>query len=160
MTTYANYGWVVLLPALALWRVVNKRANPKGKAKKNVSVLVMVIAAAAGVGLAYTVLGEWLGALIGWMGSSLENVTHSPEARIGVAVALVVLAVGTAVLDIAFDRNADRPAQYAALFMPTLLLLVIGGSMGKSGGDAVHASYGKLASIVHQIGGQSVKGHK
>ena len=142
-------GFAVMLPALALLWVANKKANPRGKGQTAVNVIKMILAAAAGCGMVYTFLGSWLAAAIGWVSSM------SPALKVGVPLALVFVAAGIAILDIAFDRQADKGAQMAAIMAPTLLALVVAGSLGLSGKNAVHDTYQQLHSQVVKMGGRS-----
>lgn len=142
-------GFAVMLPALALLWVANGRANPKGKGQTAVNVIKMLLAAAAGCGMVYTFLGTWLAAIVGWISSM------SPALKVGVPLALVIIAAGIAILDIAFDKRADKGAQMAAMMAPTLLALVIAGSLGLSGKNAVHDTYQQLHSQVVKMGGRS-----
>lgn len=145
-----NAGWIVLLPMLALLRVINRRANPEGRRAKTVAaVLTMVVAVAAGVGFAYTAPARWTATAIAWAGTPF-----GADGALGLTIALVVTAVGTAVCDIGFDRVADKGAQFAAIVFPMLILLTVGGAMGHTGGDAVSSSYAQLAAYAHQIGGK------
>lgn len=141
-------GWAIMLPTLAALYVINKKANPRKRGMVTfVAVLTMVVAAAAGVGVAYTFLGDWTAGLIGWAGSMGGH-----WFSLGLGVALVVLFAGIAILDIAFDREADKGAQFAAIIMPTLLLLVVGGAMGGHGGDAVRQAKTQLMAVVQTAG--------
>lgn len=152
-------GWLVALPTLAALYVINKRI--KGKVRKPtlqdiVAVATMAVAALAGCGLVFTFFGDWTAGLVGW----IAGFFHDRYASVGVALALVVIFVGIAVADIAFDRQADKGAQFAAIIMPTLLVLVIGGSLGNNGGGAVKSTRDQVANVMLQWAGQSVKGHK
>lgn len=147
-------GWLVLLPAAGLLFVINKRVNPRGKGRDTVAVLTMLVAAIAGCGLAATFLGRLFAALITWVGSMLSNITGEGGFATGLAIAVGILLVGIAVADIAFDRQADSGAQMAAILFPTVLALVVGGTMGATGGDAVQAVQAEMASFITQLGGR------
>ena len=99
--------------------------------------------------MVYTFLGSWLAAVIGWVSGI------SPALKIGVPLALVFVALGIAILDIAFDKQADKGAQMAAIVAPTLLALVVAGSLGLSGRNAVHDTYQQLHIQVAKMGGRS-----
>lgn len=142
-------GFAVMLPALALLWVANKRANPRGRGQTAVNIIKMILAGAAGCGMVYTFLGSWLAAAIGWVSGI------SPALKIGVPLALVFVAAGIAILDIAFDKQADKGAQMAAIVAPTLLALVVAGSLGLSGRNAVHDTYQQLHVQVAKMGGRS-----
>lgn len=146
-------GWVVLGAGLAMLYVFNKRVNPYGKGTKAVAIITMLLAAIAGCGLAYTVGGKWIAGGIGFVGKGLAEVAHEPNLVLAVSVTVTVVTVGVAVADISFDKKADKGAQFAAVLMPTLLALVIGGSMGKTGGDAVQTVNDRVGSIVKDLGG-------
>ena len=146
-------GWVVLLPTAVVWWVVNKRVNPNGRGAKAVSILTMVLAAIAGCGLAYTFAGRWIAAGIDWFGHLLANLTGEASIAAGFAIAVTLFALLVAVADIAYDKKADRGAQFAAFVMPTLLALVIGGSLGQTGGGAVQEVTTNVSSFMSQIGG-------
>lgn len=141
-------GFAVMLPALALLWVVNKRANPGGKGKTVVNIIKMLLAGAAGCGMVYTFLGSAVAVVIGWVSGM------SPALKIGIPLALVIIAAGVAICDIAFDRQADKGAQTAAVLAPTLLALVIAGSLGHSGRTAVHDTYQQLHAQVTKMGGR------
>lgn len=141
-------GWLVALPTLAALYVINKRVNPRNRGRIIVAVITMLVAAAAGCGLAYTFAGDWTAGAISWVGGFF----HNNDTAAGLNIALVVLFGGIAVADIAFDRTADKGAQFAAIIMPTLLALVIGGSLGKTGGDAVKATRDHMATMYSQLG--------
>jgi hypothetical protein len=145
-------GWTVLLPALAVLHVFNKRVNPR-KGQNAVAVITMLLAIVAGCGLAYTFAGQWLAGFVSWLGSLLSNL-FGQNAAIGLSIGLTLLLVGVAVCDIAFDKRADKGAQIAAVLFPTLVALVIGGSMGKTGGDAVKTVNTQMASFVTKAGGK------
>jgi hypothetical protein len=147
-------GWLVLLPALGLLYVINKKVNPRGRGRDAVAVITMVVAAVAGCGLAATFLGRLFAALIGWVGSMLSNMTGEAGFATGLAIAIGILLVGIAVADIAFDRAADSGAQMSAVLFPTVVALVIGGTMGATGGDAVNAVQTEVASFLTQLGGR------
>jgi hypothetical protein len=146
-------GWVVLLPTAAVWWVVNKRVNPHGKGASAVSVIAMLLAAVAGCGLAYTFAGRWLAAGVAWFGRFLANLTGEAGIASGIAIAVTLLVVFIAVADIAYDKKADRGAQMSAFLMPTLLALVIGGSLGATGGGAVQEVTANVSTFMSQIGG-------
>lgn len=146
-------GWVVLLPTAVVWWVVNKRVNPHGRGASAVSVITMLLAAIAGCGLAYTFAGRWIAAAIGWFGNLLANLTGEAGIAAGFAIAVTLFTLLVAVADIAYDKKADRGAQFAAFFMPTLLALVIGGSLGATGGGAVQEVTTNVSTFMSQIGG-------
>lgn len=140
-------GFAVMLPALALRWVINKRVNPRGKGAMAVSIIVMAVSVIAGLGMAYTFLGDLIAWGIGW------GEHFSPALKVGLPLALTIAAAGVAVADIAFDRRADNGAQMSAIIAPTLLLLVVAGSIGHAGGSAVHNSYQQVRTQVAKIGG-------
>lgn len=144
-------GWIVLLPAWAALFVISKRVNPRRGANV-VSILTMVVAFAAGLGLAYTFLGRWFAAVVGWVGATASNISGEDLSR-GVPVALTLLVLLIAVADIAYDKKADKGALVSAMLLPTLLMLVVGGALGETGGDAVRTSYAQLATMMNQLGG-------
>jgi lysylphosphatidylglycerol synthetase-like protein (DUF2156 family) len=146
-------GWVVLLPTAAVWWVVHKKVNPRGRGASSVSILTMLLAAVAGCGLAYTFAGRWVAAFVAWVGQVLANITGESGIASGAAVAVTLLVFLFAVADIAYDRRADRGAQFSAFLMPTLLALVIGGSLGETGGGAVQEVTTNVAAFMSQIGG-------
>lgn len=146
-------GWVVLLPTAVVWWVVHKKVNPRGRGASAASIATMVLAAIAGCGLAYTFAGRWVATLIGWGGRMLANVTGEAGIATGFAIALTLAALLVAVADIAYDKRADRGAQFAAFMMPTLLALVAGGTLGATGGDAVSQITTNVSAFFTQIGG-------
>lgn len=146
-------GWVVLLPTAAVWWVVNKKVNPRGRAASAVSIITMLLAAIAGCGLAYTFAGRWLAAGVAWSGRVLADITGEPGITSGIAIAVTLLVLLMAVADVAYDKRADNGAQISAFLMPTLLALVIGGSLGATGGDAVQQVTSNVAAFMGQIGG-------
>lgn len=146
-------GWVVLLPTAAVWWVVNKKVNPRGRSASAVSIITMLLAATAGCGLAYTFAGRWIAAFVAWVGRFLANLTGEAGIASGVAIAVTLLVLLVAVADIAYDKRADKGAQFSAFLMPTLVALVIGGSLGATGGGAVQEVTNNVASFMSQIGG-------
>jgi hypothetical protein len=142
-------GFAVMLPALgALW-AFNKKGNARGKLQTVINWLKMGLAFVAGCGMAFTFLGSGLAAVIGWV-SGL-----SPALKVGIPLALVLAAGLLALLDIAFDKQADKGAQIAAAITPTLLALVIAGAIGVSGGHAVHTTYNQMHAQFVKMGGHS-----
>lgn len=146
-------GWVVLLPTAAVWWVVNKKVNPRGRGASAVSVITMLLAAIAGCGLAYTFAGRWIATLVGWAGRMLANLTGEAGIAAGVAIAVTLFLLLFAVADIAYDKRADRGAQFSAFLMPTMLALVAGGTLGATGGDAVSQVTANVSTFFAQIGG-------
>jgi hypothetical protein len=60
--------------------------------------------------------------------------------------------LGTVVFDVMFDRVANLPAQMAAIILPTVLLVVIGGGLGETGGKAVETTKVQLSTMWAQAG--------
>lgn len=145
-------GWLVLLSTSAVWWVTNKKVNPR-RGAHIVSIITMLLAAIAGCGLAFTVLGRWLATVVSWAGRTLASIFGEPGIASGFAIGLTLLVLLFAVADIAYDRVADKGAQFAAFFTPTLLALVIGGSLGSTGGAAVESVTSQVASFMTQLGG-------
>lgn len=147
-------GWIVLLPTAAVWWVVNKKVNPRRPGLATaVSVITMVLAWVAGCGLAYTFLGRFIAAGLSWLGSGIASITGEPGFRAGFVIAVTLITLLIAVIDVAQDRRADGSAQFSAFFMPTLLALVIGGSLGATGGSAVQQVTTNVSTLMAQIGG-------
>lgn len=146
-------GWIVLLPTAAVWWVVNKKVNPRGRSATAVSIITMLLAAIAGCGLAYTFAGRWIAAAVAWVGRFLANLTGEAAIATGLAIAVTLLVLLIAVADIAYDKRADRGAQMSAFLMPTLLALVIGGSLGATGGGAVQEVTTNVSTFMSEIGG-------
>ncbi|TYK45123.1 hypothetical protein [Actinomadura decatromicini] len=148
-------GWVVLLPTAAVWWVINRKVSPKRPGLATmVSIATMALAWIAGCGLAYTFAGRWIATIVSsWAGGGLARITGEPGIRAGFVIAVTLLAVLIAVVDIAQDRRADGGAQFSAFFMPTLLALVVGGTLGETGGGAVQSVTSQVAMLVSQIGG-------
>lgn len=146
-------GWVVLLPTAAVWWVVNKKVNPRGRGASTVSIITMLLAAIAGCGLAYTFAGRWIAAFVSWFGRMLASLTGEGGIAAGVAIAVTVALLLFAIADIAYDRRADKGAQFSAFLMPTMLALVIGGTLGQTGGGAVSSVTSQVAAFVSQMGG-------
>ena len=139
-------GWALMIPALAVLYVLNKRVNVR-RGQGVVAIITMVIAGIAGCGLVFTFLGTWLAAVVGLPAK------FNPEIGTGVAIGATLLMAGIAIADIACDKTADKGAQFAAIVTPTLLVLVVGGAMGQTGGEAVRTVNSEMSSIVMQIGG-------
>jgi hypothetical protein len=144
-------GWLVALPTVAALFVINKRVNPRNRGRVVVAVITMLVSFGAGCGLAYTFVGQWTATFVSWLGSMLSHFAGSGAGE-GLSIALTILFVGIAVADIAFDRTADKGAQFAAIVVPTLLLLVVGGALHKTGGDAVKATQTQLSAMWSQMG--------
>jgi hypothetical protein len=136
-----------------VWWVVNKKVNPRGRGASTVSIITMLLAAVAGCGLAYTFAGRWVAAVVSWVGRILANITGEGGVAAGVAIAVTLALLGFAIADIAYDRRADKGAQFSAFLMPTMLALVIGGTLGQTGGGAVSSVTSQVAAFVSQIGG-------
>jgi hypothetical protein len=147
-------GWLVMLPAAALLWVINKRVNFGGKGKDAVAVITMAVAFIVGCGLADTFLGRLFAGLISGTGSILSNVTGEAGFTTGIAIATAIALVGVAFADIACDREADSGAQLAAILFPTVVYLVVGGTMGHTGGEAVEAVNTQMAQIFSGLGGR------
>ena len=75
-----------------------------------------------------------------------------------IPLCLAIIAVGVAAADIACDKKADKGAQAAAIMFPVLLALVIAGSMGHRGGNAVHQATKQLQAQITKLGGSGAKG--
>lgn len=146
-------GWVVLLPTAVVWWVVHKRVNPRGKGGTAVSVITMLLAAIAGCGFVYTFGARWVATGIAWFGKILASTTGEAGIATGFAIAVSLFALLVAVADIAYDKKADRGAQFAAFMMPTLLALVAGGQLGATGGDAVAQVAANVQAFFTQMGG-------
>jgi hypothetical protein len=164
-----DMGWLVFLPAwVALW-VVNKRVNPKGggggggkgapaaggggfKVRDIVAVITMLLAFVAGCGLAFTFVGSGLAWVVTKGSAAAASSVHQPGIAWGVPIALTIAAIGIAAADIAFDRKADKGAQYAAMLMPTFLALIVAGSIGVTGGNAVHSVYDQARAYITSMG--------
>lgn len=146
-------GWVVFIAALAMLYVFNKRVNPR-RGQNAVAVATMLLAGIAGCGMAFTFVGRWLAAIVSWAGRIAANLANEPGVALAVSIGVTLLMAGIAVADISFDKRADKGAQFAALLMPTLLAVVIGGSLGHTGGDAVRTVNTSVASFVTQLGGR------
>lgn len=141
-------GWIVALPALAVLYVINKRIKGKlNKGRDTVAVITMLVAVIVGCGLAFTFVGKLLAGFVSGCGHLLNSMTGE-NIGIAVPIALTLVWAGIAIADIAVDRQADKGAQWAAALMPTLLALVIGGTMGVSGSSAVSQVNTRVASFV------------
>ena len=146
-------GWLVALSMAALLYVFNKRVNPRGRSTNAVAIITVIIAMGVGCGLAFTFVGRWIAGGISAIASGLTNVTGE-SMTIAVPIAITIIAVGVAVADIAYDKKADSGAQFAAVLMPILLALVVGGAAGKTGGDAVRSVNVQIASVMTDFGGR------
>lgn len=146
-------GWVVLLPTCAVWWVVNKKVNPRGRGASTVSIVTMILAAIAGCGLAYTFVGRWVATAVAWVGRMLANLTGETGIAAGVAIAITIGLLLFAAADIAYDKRADKGAQFSAFLMPTMLALVAGGTLGATGGDAVSQITANVSAFFTQMGG-------
>lgn len=145
-------GFVVALPFAALLFLFNKKFK-KAKSKRWFPYLVMIIAACVGIGLVFTFVGSWSAAGISWSSGILSKLTGVKNLDVAVSLALTILMVGWAIGDIAYDKKADKGAQFAAITTPVLLTLVVGGAFGHTGGDAVHTVYSQLQTLMSQLGG-------
>ncbi|HEY0934643.1 MAG TPA: hypothetical protein VGD91_12975 [Trebonia sp.] len=145
-------GWIVALPALVALYVINKRFKGKGKAKKAIAITTMAVAAAAGVGLVFTFVGVLVADVVGWIAHGASTLSGDNFA-VAIPLAVTLLAIGIAVADIAFDKKADRGAQIAAVLFPTLLALVVGGALHKTGGAAVDQVHQQMQVYMTRLGG-------
>jgi cytochrome c oxidase subunit IV len=141
-------GLALVLPALALRWVLNTRVNPKKPNAKMVkSILMTITCLICGLGIAYSLIGD----MISW---SIHAITGMNGAlAIGIPLTLVIVTAGVVIADVTHDKNADRGAQMAAMLAPTMLALVIAGSIGASTHSAVQSSYDVVhAQIAHMSG--------
>lgn len=145
-------GFVVALPAAAMLWLFNKKFK-KAKSKKWFSYLVMIIAACLGVGLVFTFIGSWSAAGISKGAGILSDLSGVKNLDVAVSLTLTILMLGWAIGDIAYDKKADKGAQFAVIMLPTLLTLVVGGALGHTGGDAVHTVYAQLQTMMSRLGG-------
>jgi hypothetical protein len=148
-------GWIVGLVSLAVLVGINKWIKGKGgkRAKKVIALATMAIAFACGCGFASTVLGQWGAGALGWATGLLAGWFGEQGVATALHIGLAVLLVLCAAADIAYDRKADKGAQMAAVVLPTLLLLVVGGAMGQHGGEAVRLVNTEMASLISTLGG-------
>lgn len=151
-------GLALVLPGLALRWVLNKRFNPKGNGKKHVAIAVVAVCLIVGLGIAYSFVGDWLAAAIRGLAGTSSALT------VGVPLACVIATAGVVIGDVMYDRTADKGAQFAAMLAPTMLVLVIAGTVGASGGNAVRGSYDTIHATVVKMSGTAhqtaVHGHK
>lgn len=145
-------GWIVALPALVALYVINKKFKGKGKAKKIIAIVTMVVAGLAGVGLTFTFLGSWTATVVGWIGRAITDVSGDDLTR-AVPLALTLLAILGAAADVAFDKKADKFAQFSMVLLPTLLVLVVGGALHKTGGGAVDSINQQARMFMTRLGG-------
>lgn len=148
-------GWIVGIVCLAVLVGINKWVKGKGgkRGKKVIALVTMFFAAACGCGFAYTVLGRWGAGFLSWATGTVAGWFGEPAVATALHIGLVALLVLCAAADIAYDRKADKGAQVAAVMLPTLLYLVIGGAMGQHGGEAVRMVNTEVASVITQLGG-------
>lgn len=147
-------GWVVLLPTVALWWLVAKKINPRRPMLAMVvQVTTMVLAWVAGCGLAFTFVGRFIASAVSAFGGFLASITGEAGVRPGIIIAVTLVTLGIAVIDVAQDRRADGGAQFSAFVMPTLLALAVGGTLGATGGSAVQQVTTHVSTLVAQIGG-------
>lgn len=139
-------GWIVLGGGWAIWYSIGKRIKPKGQApKKGVNISVLLAAFVAGCGLALT----WLGARIAWLVALIPD----RDVEIAVCAVLAIVTLIAFVGDMAFDKKADKPAQYSAFLAPTILLLIAGSFMGVSGADIVNGVIDLVGPSLKELGG-------
>lgn len=143
-------GFIVALPALGLLWLLNKKLK-KFKKKAFFPILVMVVAFAAGCGLCFTFFGSGFAAGVSWLAKTIGSLAGS-DLSWAIPLTFTLMMVGWAVGDIISDRKADKGAICAALVTPTLLVLVVGGTLGAHGGEAVHTVYGQLQAFMTQLG--------
>jgi hypothetical protein len=141
-------GLALVLPALALRWVLNTRVNPKKPGMKVAKSIVMTLTCLiCGLGIAYSFVGD----LIAW---GIHAVSGMSDAlAIGIPLMCVIVTAGVVIADITHDKNADRGAQTAAMLAPTMLALVIAGSIGASTHQAVKGSYDTVHNAVVKMGG-------
>jgi tellurite resistance protein TehA-like permease len=144
-------GFVVALPALAALWVLMSRKLKKLKSKKGFPVLIMAVALAAGVGLCFTFVGSGIAAGVALLVKLASSFTSADLSWAG-PLAITLLFLGWAIGDIASDRKADKGAVFSALILPTLLVLVVGGSLGAVGGNAVQETFTQLQALVAHLG--------
>ena len=141
-------GFSLILPAVALQWLIRKRVNPKKSGAKTFKALLMTATCLiGGLGVAYSFVGDLLASCVHWITGM------SSALAIGVPFALVIVTAGVVAADVANDRNADKGAQIAAWLAPTMLVLVIAGTIGATGGDIARGSYTTVHHIVVQLSG-------
>lgn len=154
MLTANAIGFTVLIPAVFAWYAVKKYMKLPGKAGALiVAYLKLALAWLIGCGLALTVLGQWavagftwvVNGIGGWFG--MGNLAHP------VAVGMLILLVIAFGVDLIFDRTANPVAMGAAVVLPMLCFLMLGGIAGAKGGQAVQASAQTAANLIMKIGG-------
>lgn len=122
-------SWVVMLTAFGLLLVLRKRSKPSW-----LWVVNAALAAIAGAALVETGIGSWLmgvlSSLAGWVGGIV-----GASATMVAGVAMLILTV-MVVLDIAFDRRADKVAILGLILLP-MLFLIAGGPVAEGGSQLV-----------------------
>lgn len=142
-------GWLVALPTLAVLVVFNKKVSPKNaRARDVVAIVTMLLCWVAGCGIAYTFLAKWTAGGI----AKFQGMFPDHNIRVGIALGLAVLLIGIAAADVLGDRIANKPAQFSAIILPTVLLLVIGGGFGKTGGAAVETTKVQMSTMWSNAG--------
>lgn len=141
-------GLALVLPALALRWVLNTRINPKKPNAKMVKAFLMTATCLiCGLGIAYSFVGDF----ISWGVHAIAGMNTA--LAVGIPLALVIVTAGVVIADITHDRNADKGAQTAAMLAPTMLALVVAGSIGASTHSAVKSSYDVVhTQIAHMSG--------
>lgn len=141
-------GLALILPGFALRWVMTKRWNPKKPNAKVVKAIVMTLTCLIiGLGIAYSFLGDW----IAW---GIHTICGMNGAlAIGVPLACVILTAGVVFFDVTHDRTADKGAQTAAMLAPTMLALVVAGTIGASTHHAVKGSYDTVHNTIIKMSG-------
>lgn len=147
-------GWVVAIPAIAVWIVLNKRYRGKGrdKVKVGISYTLMGVAAIAGCGLAMTFVGRMIGGLVGWGSEQLASLGGDARIAFVIPFALAIAAILVAFADFWSDKEADGGAQFAMFILPVLLFLAVGGTLGAQGSEAVRTVNAEMSSIISEWG--------
>lgn len=151
-------GWVVFLPVVVLLSIWNKRivkgggGRGGGRSRDIIAVTTLVLAGIAGCGLAFTFLGRWYAAFVSWAASGLASISGQAGLDTAIPITLALGLLATVVFDVARDRVADKGAQYAAMLLPTTVLLIVGGLMHQTGGGAVRTVTGQVASLMMRLG--------
>jgi hypothetical protein len=149
-------GFALVIPAGLTLMGLNK-VNPPRKFQAAMAITKMMLAFIVGVGLTATFIGHWGAGLFGWILAQLDHLGSDDSNVLQWAVPLGALGFFTivAVADIASDHRADKGAQTAAILVPVLLTLSVGGALGAQGGEAVSTAYDQALGMFQNLGGGS-----
>lgn len=104
------------------------------------------LAVFGGALLAYSFLGGWLIALLGWVIGFVVGLFPEPVSASQVTAAVCVFVLVMVAIDVWHDKRLDSHGQWAAICLP-VLLLAAGGGVGATGSAVVDGLVGAATAM-------------